>query len=224
MLNSFVRLVRVDPGFQSDHLLTIRFDLRHAKYMSVGPYRFTPSAAVVQQQFLERIEALPEVDAVGLVSADAYPAPVSIPGRPAAACDEPFGGRVGGVRGLGALYMETSPAYFRTLRIPLLKGRGFTAYDAAGAPGVPSSMRPWPASSFLGRIPSAHASRQACSADLKTNARGARLPPNDVRSSSMRASSAAKGPYWPTISFLGRISSLTSRARSSASWAMSNAA
>ena len=136
MLNSFVRLVRVDPGFQSDHLLTIRFDLRHAKYMSLGPYRFTSSAAVVQQQFLERIEALPEVDAVGLVSANAYPAPVSMPGRPWVAPDEPFGGRVGGVRGWGALYMETSPDYFRTLRIPLLKGRVFTAQDAAGAPDV----------------------------------------------------------------------------------------
>ena len=127
MLNSFVRLARVDPGFQSDHLLTIRFDLRHAKYMTRGPgFRFTPSAAVVQQQFLERIEALPEVDAVGLVSADAYPAPVSIPGRPAAARDEP----------LGAFYAETSPDYFRTLRIPLLKGRVFTARDASGAPVV----------------------------------------------------------------------------------------
>ena len=128
MLNSFVRLVRVDPGFQSDRLLTIRFDLRHSKYMRIGGggFRFTPSAAVVQQQFLERIEALPEVDAVGLVSADAFPAPVSIPGRPAAARDEPF----------RAFYAETSPDYFRTLRIPLLKGRVFTARDASGAPVV----------------------------------------------------------------------------------------
>ena len=70
MLNSYVRLVRVDPGFQSDHLLTIRFDLEHAKYMTLRRgWHFTSSAAVVQQQFLERIEALPEVDAVGLVSA-----------------------------------------------------------------------------------------------------------------------------------------------------------
>ena len=128
MLNSFVRLVRVDPGFQSDHLLTIRFDLRHTRYMTAGRgFRFTPSAAVVQQQFLERIEALPEVDAVGLVSARAFPAPVSIPGRPAAARDEPL---------MGAFYAETSPDYFRTLRIPLLKGRVFTAHDAAGAPGM----------------------------------------------------------------------------------------
>ena len=135
MLNSFVRLVRVDPGFQSDHLLTIRFDLRHAKYFMNWPllgqvrisgWRFTPSAAVVQQQFLERIEALPEVDAVGLVSARPVGFPVSIPGRPAAARDEPLMG----------FYAETSPAYFRTLRIPLLKGRVFTAHDAAGAPGV----------------------------------------------------------------------------------------
>ena len=128
MLNSYVRLVRVDPGFQSDHLLTIRFDLQHAKYMTLRRgWRFTPSAAVVQQQFLERIEALPAVDAVGLVSARPVGVPASIPGRPAAARDEPL---------MGAHYAETSPDYFRTLRIPLLKGRVFTAHDAAGAPGV----------------------------------------------------------------------------------------
>ncbi|MDA2931334.1 ABC transporter permease [Acidobacteria bacterium AH-259-O06] len=128
MLNSFVRLVRVDPGFQSDHLLTIRFDLRHAKYMNVDPpiNRFTPSAAVVQRQFLERIEALPEVDAVGLVSAGGTRPPVSILGRPAAARQEPF----------RAWYLESSPDYFRTLQIPLLKGRVFTERDGAGAPGV----------------------------------------------------------------------------------------
>ena len=128
MLNSFVRLGRVDPGFQSDHLLTIRFDLRHAKYMTVDIpiYRFTPSAAVVQRQFLERIEALPEVDAVGLVSAGGTRPPVSILGRPAAARQEQF----------RAWYVESSPDYFRTLQIPLLKGRVFTERDGAGAPGV----------------------------------------------------------------------------------------
>ena len=37
---------------------------------------------------------------------------------------------------LGAAYVETSPDYFRTLQIPLLQGRVFTAHDAAGAPDV----------------------------------------------------------------------------------------
>ncbi len=70
MLNSFARLVRVDPGFQSDHVLTVRFDLRFTQTMGsdVGIARFTPRTAVVQQQLLERIETLPEVTSVGLIS------------------------------------------------------------------------------------------------------------------------------------------------------------
>ena len=63
----------------------------------------------------------------GLVSADNSRAfPESILGRPAAARDEPF----------QAGYREISADYFRTLGVPLLKGRVFTARDAAGAPGV----------------------------------------------------------------------------------------
>ena len=129
MLNSFVRLVRVDPGFQSDHLLTIEFDLNVAKYMKHNRpiVRVTPNTAVVQQQFLERIEALPEVDSVGLrTGLPGYLVPVMLFGRPAAARDEPFRAR----------YLEISAEYFRMLRVPLLKGRVFTARDTAGAPGV----------------------------------------------------------------------------------------
>jgi putative ABC transport system permease protein len=135
MLNSFVRLVRVDPGFQSDHLLTMSFNLGFTQNRDVGilPFgprmdaRFTPRTALVQQQLLERIETLPEVASVGLVSfPDRVQPPVSILGRPGAARDEPF--QVG--------YREISADYFRTLGVRLLKGRVFTARDASGAPGV----------------------------------------------------------------------------------------
>ncbi len=125
MLNSFVRLVRVDPGFSSDQLLTVRFDLP-VKFDGKAIIRFRPSDAVVEQQLLERIETLPEVDSVGLISARTPRLPVSIVGRPTAARQEP----------LRAAYGETSPDYFRTLQIPLLRGRVFTARDGAGAPGV----------------------------------------------------------------------------------------
>ena len=131
MLNSFVRLVRVDPGFPSDQLLAIDYSLfDDPKYMefedSETSIRFTPRAAVLQQQLLERIETLPEVESVGLVSANGVRLPVSVLGRPAAARDEPFRAR----------YLEISPDYVRTLQIPLLKGRVLTARDGAGAPGV----------------------------------------------------------------------------------------
>ncbi|MCH7823282.1 MAG: ABC transporter permease [Acidobacteria bacterium] len=127
MLNSFVRLVRVDPGFQSDHLLTMRFNLLGAgEIFNLDVVRFTPRTALVQQQLLERIETLPEVDSVGLVSGLDLWYDVTHLGRPAAARQEPF----------EAGYAEISPDYFRTLQIPLLKGRVFTARDGAGAPGV----------------------------------------------------------------------------------------
>ena len=53
MLNSFVRLVRVDPGFQSEHLLTSRFDLRTAKYMKFdrGIVRFGPSLGEARSSY-----------------------------------------------------------------------------------------------------------------------------------------------------------------------------
>ena len=129
MLNSFVRLVQVDPGFASHQLLTVGFNL-FPKYAELDGseylFRFTPRAAVLQQHLLERIETLPAVDSVGLVSARRPRLAVSILGRPAAARDEPFRAR----------YTESSPDYFRTLQVPLLKGRAFTTRDGAGAPGV----------------------------------------------------------------------------------------
>ena len=126
MLNTFVRLVRVDPGFQSDQILTVRVGLPAEFDDSQNLMRYSPRAAVLQQHLLERIETLPEVNSVGLISVRNFRRPVSILGRPTAARQEPF----------RATYKETSPDYFQALQIPLLKGRVFTARDGAGAPGV----------------------------------------------------------------------------------------
>jgi putative ABC transport system permease protein len=126
MLNSFVRLVRVDPGFQSDQVLTIGVDLPFEFDFSESIVRFTSGAAVLQQRLLERIGTLPEVESVGLISRPAPRLPVSIVGRPVVARQERA----------RAAYVETSPDYFRTLQIPLLQGRVFNARDGASAPGV----------------------------------------------------------------------------------------
>ena len=134
MLNSFVRVVRIDPGYPSDQLLTVHFSLfdrfDDPKYMEAEApqalIRFTSGARVLQQQLLERIEALPEVESVGLGSSGGVPARVSVFGRPAAPRGEPFQAR----------YLEIGPGYVRTLQIPLVQGRVFTARDGAGAPAV----------------------------------------------------------------------------------------
>src|SRR5262245_1785405 len=59
MLKSFYNLQRVNPGFQADHLLTLRIALPPARYTTpqqIGDF---------YQQLLERLRALPGVQAAG---------------------------------------------------------------------------------------------------------------------------------------------------------------
>src|SRR5207247_11347355 len=61
LVNSFVRLQRVSPGFDQENLLTVRVDLPN-------PYAEPEKKAVFFEQLQERVAALPGVQAVGLVT------------------------------------------------------------------------------------------------------------------------------------------------------------
>lgn len=104
------------------------------------------------QTIVERLQSLPSVTHVGIVGPQLYP----------------FAGpRIGGqeflIRGrsdrdapLAEVYVA-NPDYFRTLQIPLLRGRTFTAADNAAAPPVAiisSSVakRYWPDSDPIGAV------------------------------------------------------------------------
>jgi putative ABC transport system permease protein len=114
LLNSFVRLQQVSPGFDEKNLLTMRIDLPN-------PYAQPEKKAQFFDQLQQRVAALPGVEAVGMIT--------ELPLARQAA-DLPF-------RIEGSATKDSSPIgqadlrnanhdYFRAMRIPLLKGRNFT--------------------------------------------------------------------------------------------------
>ncbi|MDX6498756.1 MAG: hypothetical protein QOG23_2016 [Blastocatellia bacterium] len=128
LIKSFVRLLDVRPGFNPTNVLTMDVqlpDLPPSRYAKADEQTF------FFQQLVDRIKALPGVEgAAGVVtlpltgafeSTDVIiegPAPLPAGQRPEAD------------------YTTVTPDYFRTLQIPLLKGRQFTAQDSKDAPGA----------------------------------------------------------------------------------------
>jgi putative ABC transport system permease protein len=125
LVRSFQRLLRVDPGFSSDRVLTFQLELPMGTGM---PYASQPTRSAFFQTLLERIAALPDARATTLASApplDEEPSSFSfmLPG----AAD----GRV-----LRANRRMVAPDYFALLGIPLLRGRPFEQSDRASGPRV----------------------------------------------------------------------------------------
>jgi putative ABC transport system permease protein len=124
LLQSLARLYRVDPGFRPDHVLTMSVSLAPTQYDT------DTKRASFYTQLVDRVEALPGVEHASvtftLPTADWAGAPVRIAGRPELLLNQrPI-----------AIIQQISPDYFRTLQIPLNRGRAFTIADNASAPGV----------------------------------------------------------------------------------------
>jgi putative ABC transport system permease protein len=126
LMRSFVKLQAVNPGFNPNHVLTMKVSLRGPNYQ-----KGTPIIAF-HDQLLEKIKALPGVQAVATrshvpIAADDGYANLSfaIEGRLPDAANR-----------LTAFYNAVSPDYFQTMEIPVLKGRPFEARDARNAQSV----------------------------------------------------------------------------------------
>jgi len=119
MLKSFVQLLRVDPGFEPHHVLRLDFALPDAKYPE--PRQQT----AFYNELIARIRTLPGVESVGastqtpLSPGDNWIA-FAIEGRPV----PPQG------QEQQAAVRSVSDDYFRTLHIPLRRGRFFNNGDA----------------------------------------------------------------------------------------------
>lgn len=143
LVKSFLRLQAVNPGFEAENVLVIRLSLPKAQY----PNR--AAAAAFYEKLRPRLESLPGVETVGVVSALPLSGvlasiPFTIEGR-AAAPDE----------ALRADYRLASTGYFRALKIPVLAGREFNERDTAQTTSVALisenlARRYWPNGSPLG--------------------------------------------------------------------------
>ena len=145
LMQSFSRLMKVNPGFSSDHLMTFLVNLPPARY----------AQPEIQTQFyrqlFERVKTVPGVESAGFTS---Y-LPLSGAIRFVYFCPE---GTV--CQGVGKdpliAMRQVSAGYFDTVRTPLLRGRVFTERDTVSAPPVvvvnqTVADRYWPSQNPIGR-------------------------------------------------------------------------
>src|SRR5207237_63484 len=123
MLQSFLRLRAIDPGFHPHNVMTLTVDLPESTYPTAERMHAFHSA------FLERLGALP-----GVIDASA------VNWRPLGTMlihgDFHAEGPTSAAADSTADKLAVGPGYFRTMGIRLLRGRDFTARDNASSAGV----------------------------------------------------------------------------------------
>lgn len=142
LAESFVRLTSVHPGFNPGHVLTLQTSLPESRY---GDSRWM---VAFYEELVRRMAALPGVNSAAVssrlpLSGGPGGDPFSIEGRP-------WNSRQ------TARFDVTSPAYFQTMRIPLIEGRLPAARDTAQARPVVVINRKmagtlWPGENALGK-------------------------------------------------------------------------
>ncbi|OLE97394.1 MAG: hypothetical protein AUG75_08850 [Cyanobacteria bacterium 13_1_20CM_4_61_6] len=132
MVSTMLRLHSVDPGFDARNLLTVSLALpeggKYVERAGGDMEKATPAVTNFYQRLLERVSALPGVESVGSITglpthfSERYT--FTILDHPATPPDQrPRAG-----------YDEVSPGFFRTLRIPLRRGRFLTDHDTNSSP------------------------------------------------------------------------------------------
>jgi putative ABC transport system permease protein len=122
LIQSVSRIRGVDPGFNPSHLLTMRISLPESRYGTVG------QTTAFYLGLVQRIEALPGVRGAAVAFTLPFTGYAMTPIQPADQTVLPLNQR------LLATVQAISPDYFRTLQIPLRRGRELTEHDDASAP------------------------------------------------------------------------------------------
>ena len=125
LLASFQRLLAIDPGFVAEHVLTARLSPLESRYPDDTALR------AYTNRVLERIRALPGVEAAGVTSF----LPFSWDDSSSVIIAEGHVAEPGeSVVSPNQLYV--TPGYLEALRVKLLRGRFFSDADTVDAPGA----------------------------------------------------------------------------------------
>jgi putative ABC transport system permease protein len=125
LTRSFMQLIKADPGFNSENILTMNLVLPRAKYKE------EPQRVSFYQEAIKRVEQLPGVSSAAIVNhlplgGSNSSTSFLVEGVPEPPPGQEFEGR----------YRVCSPEYFQAMGIALLKGRPFNEQDRAGAQPV----------------------------------------------------------------------------------------
>ena len=147
LINSFLRLRNVDPGFRANNLLTMQVDLPAFKYPDHA------RRTAFYNELLGRLENVPGVKSAAVTTnlplyRQGNSIGISVEGIP-----DPAPGQ--GKRPTIATRV-VSPHYFQTMGIALLQGRGFSEQDRVDSPSVAvinetMARRFWPDQDPTGR-------------------------------------------------------------------------
>ena len=124
LIRTFVALRGVNAGFDAHNVLTME--------MSMNGDRFSKTAAIAQlsRDGRQRLNGIPGVESSAFTCClpveGQFGLPFAVAGRPV----DPSKGQP------GAGWMQASPDYYKTFKIPVIRGREFTDADTASSPGV----------------------------------------------------------------------------------------
>ena len=125
LLRSFWRVLEVNPGFKSDHLATVQIWIPQSNDPAKDPYSVEEKRADFLLEISRRVAALPGVQQSSLSGNDTLPmnsgrnfSPFTIQGRAAESARGPI-----------ADIAVVDANYFRTMEVPVMKGRNFSALD-----------------------------------------------------------------------------------------------
>jgi len=145
LFRSFLALLKTNPGFNPEGVLTMNVNLPFAKYKEDA------QRAAFYSDLVQRVKELPGVQSAAVVNYIPLGGSNSsehflIDGTPEPPPGQETGGR----------YRVCTPDYFQTMGISILKGRGFTDQDKAGSKPViivneTLARRHWPNGDALGK-------------------------------------------------------------------------
>lgn len=150
MLRSLFKMLNVNPGFQTEHVLAMKINPNWSKYGTSDDY------ALLAKKLINHIQSQPAVISAAVSSS--YPLePEILAGGPNSNGFQVEGQPI--AKGQSPQMADTvfiTPDFFKTLSIPILSGRDFAQTDDDKAPGVvivnqAMQGRFWPNTSAIGQ-------------------------------------------------------------------------